>query len=77
VGVADASQCGRVSFTDLHVDVGVGEAGGDDSDPTKPFPTGCADTPWSPQGLAMAFAILDAFSCIEDPSAAPTVPALR
>ncbi|HXN31060.1 MAG TPA: carboxypeptidase-like regulatory domain-containing protein, partial [Polyangiaceae bacterium] len=41
VGAAEDAQCGRAVFTDLHMNVAVNGAGGDNSDPTKPFPTEC------------------------------------
>ena len=42
VGTPEAMQCGKVVFTDIHIkQSSVGSTTADDSDPSKPFPTGC------------------------------------
>ena len=38
VGTPEDMQCGKVVFTDIHIQKSVGSTGGDDSDPDKPFP---------------------------------------
>ena len=48
-----AQQCGKVLFPDVHVKQGVGGAGGDDSEPTKPFPSGCRTNASTPQMKAL------------------------
>jgi hypothetical protein len=68
VGMPEANQCGRVLFADIHVKAGVsttgGFTGGDDSDPEKPFPTGCQNNETSPQAKAMEFLLFDLVSCL-------------
>ncbi len=75
VGSAPESQCGRIVYTDLHVKESVGDTGGDDSAPSKPFPTGCKDTGWTPQAQALAFLFFDLSSCIQPDTWKPQAPA--
>lgn len=74
VGVAEELQCGRVNLTDLHLQTKVGDAGGDSSDPSDPFPVGCSANPWTPQALALAFMFFDLSSCVQPDTSTPTVP---
>jgi hypothetical protein len=64
VGMQPAQQCGKVMFADMHVKdpMPLGSAGGDDSDPAKPFPTGCKTNASTPQieALEALFFGLDA-----------------
>ena len=48
--------------------------GGDDSDPTKPFPSGCKPSMMSPQAKALEFLFFDLTSCVEPPTTNPTPP---
>jgi hypothetical protein len=73
VGAAAQSSCGRVLFTDNHVKAG---GSGDDSDPEKPFPSGCSSQPLSAQQKAAAFALFDLLSCIQPDSVAPSPPSI-
>jgi hypothetical protein len=72
----EASQCGRSMFTDGHFKTGTadGLAGGDDSDVSKPYPTGCSSRPMSPQLKALAFLFFDLTGCVQPDRLAPSVP---
>ena len=79
VTAAEASKCGRVVLTDLHINMAVTLAdgtatGGDNSDPSKPFPTGCGTKPMNPQTKALEFLFFDLSSCISPPETVPTPP---
>jgi hypothetical protein len=80
VPAAPADKCGRVVLTDIHVKQAVpapgggATLGGDDSDPTKPFPSGCAPTAMSPQGKALEFLFFDLSACIQPDTSLPTPP---
>ncbi len=69
------NQCGRVVYTDLHVKETVGDAGGDDSAPNKPFPSGCKNNGWTPQAQALAFLFFDLSSCVQPDTWEPEAPA--
>jgi hypothetical protein len=74
VGSDPEHQCGRVVYTDLHLKESVAGAGGDDSDPAKPFPTGCKDNGWTPQAQALAFLFFDLSSCVQPDTWEPEAP---
>ena len=63
VGTPEDMQCGKVVFTDIHIQksisVGGVTTGGDDSDPSKPFPSGCKTNEMSPQAKALEFLFFD------------------
>ena len=68
VGTPEAMQCGKAVFTDIHIKTSVGTTGGDDSDPSKPFPSGCKTNMMSPQAKALEFLFFDLTSCVEPPT---------
>jgi hypothetical protein len=78
VGTPEAMQCGKVVFTDIHIQksisVGGVTTGGDDSDPSKPFPSGCKTNMMSPQAKALEFLFFDLTSCVEPPGTMPQPP---
>ena len=81
VGTPEAMQCGKVVFTDIHIQksisVGGVTTGGDDSDPSKPFPSGCKTNMMSPQAKALEFLFFDLTSCVEPPTTMPQPPTAR
>jgi hypothetical protein len=75
VEAAPAAQCGRVVETDIHVkDVPSNQVGKDDSDPIKPFPTGCLSTTMSAQEKALEFLFFDLSACIQPDGTIPVPP---
>jgi len=78
VGTPEDMQCGKVVFTDIHIQksisVGGVTTGGDDSDPDKPFPSGCKTNMMSPQAKALEFLFFDLTSCVEPPTTNPQPP---
>jgi hypothetical protein len=77
VGTPEANQCGKVVFTDIHIKQSVSTisgAGGDDSDPSKPFPSGCKTNLMTPQAKALEFLFFDLTSCVEPPNTMPQPP---
>jgi len=74
VGAAQDAQCGRAVFTDLHMNAAVNGAGGDNSDPTKPFPTECKTNGMTPQAKALEFMFFDLSSCVQPDTGTPTPP---
>jgi hypothetical protein len=61
VEAAEANQCGRVVFTDIHV-----ATGNDSSHPDVPFPNGCSSSlDTSPQEKALEFMFFDLSSCVQ------------
>jgi hypothetical protein len=56
--VPEAERCGRVDYSDLHVN-GIGEI------PGAPFPTECKATDLSPQEKAIEFLLFDARTCVK------------
>jgi hypothetical protein len=76
VGAAAGAQCGRAVFTDLHMNVSVNGAGGDDSDPSKPFPTECKTNAMTPQAKALEFMFFDLSACLQSDTATPVPPPL-
>lgn len=73
LGASDAEQCGRLVLSDIHVSEGVD---GDISDHSKPFPTGCVTSAWSPQEAALAFMLFDLSACIVPDDQAPVAPTI-
>jgi hypothetical protein len=77
VGTPEANQCGKVVFTDIHIKQSVSTisgAGGDDSDPSKPFPSACKTNMMTPQAKALEFLFFDLTSCVEPPDSTPVPP---
>jgi hypothetical protein len=78
VGTAEENQCGKVVFTDIHIQksisVGGVTTGGDDSDPSKPFPSGCKTNETSPQAKALEFLFFDLGACVLPDDTMPTPP---
>jgi hypothetical protein len=74
VGAPEASQCGRAVFTDLHMNASVDGAGGDNSDPSKPFPTECKNNGLTPQAKALEFILFDLSACVQPDTVVPTAP---
>jgi hypothetical protein len=66
--------CGRVVFSDIHVSTRGGDPNNDDSDPSKPFPTGCVSPTLSAQEKALEFMLFDLSSCILADNETPTAP---
>jgi len=73
VEAATDNQCGRVVFTDIHVKA-VPNGGGDDSNPTKPFPSACKVTSLSGQAKALEFLFFDLSACIQPDTSMPQPP---
>jgi hypothetical protein len=74
VGTPEAMQCGKAVFTDIHIKQSLNGGGGDDSDPGKPFPSGCKVNMMTPQAKALEFLFFDLSSCVEPPTAMPQPP---
>ena len=74
VGTPEAMQCGKAVFTDIHIKQSLNGGGGDDSDPSKPFPSGCKANMMTPQAKALEFLFFDLSSCVEPPTAMPQPP---
>jgi hypothetical protein len=74
VGADEMAQCGRAVFTDIHIQKSVSGTGGDDSDPSKPWPTGCKTNETSPQGKALEFLFFDLSSCVQSDRVPPMPP---
>ncbi len=78
VGAAPEEQCGRAVLTDIHIQAKIegpnGDEGGDDSDTDKPFPSGCAATPSSPQAKALEFMFFDLSACVTPDDRTPVAP---
>jgi len=78
VGTPEDMQCGKVVFTDIHIQksisVGGVTTGGDDSDPSKPFPSGCKTNEMSPQAKALEFLFFDLSACVLPDDKQPTPP---
>jgi hypothetical protein len=67
VGMPPENQCGKVMFTDVHIKESVSTvsgAGGDDSDPSKPFPSGCKTNMMTPQMKALEYLFFDLGACL-------------
>ena len=66
-GNAEGSQCGKAMLFDTHIKQSVSTisgAGGDDSDPSKPFPSGCKTNMMTPQMKALEFVFFDLGACL-------------
>ena len=74
VGTAEDMQCGKVVFTDIHIKASVGNTGGDDSDPAKPYPMGCKTNDMSPQDKALEFLFFDLSACVQPDTVMPEPP---
>jgi hypothetical protein len=78
VGTPEAMQCGKVVFTDIHIQKSIGvngvTTGGDDSDPGKPFPSGCKTNEMSPQAKALEFLFFDLSACVLPDTTTPVPP---
>jgi hypothetical protein len=76
VTAAEANQCGRVVFTDLHVNTSVMGTGGDESKPDDAhgFPKGCKTNDMSPQAKALEFVFFDLSACVSPDNSKPRVP---
>ena len=74
VGTAPDLQCGRVVFTDIHIQQSLNGAGGDDSDPGKPFPMGCKTNLSTPQLKALEFLFFDLSACVQPDTQMPQPP---
>ena len=62
--IGSSMACGRVVLSDIHVSTGGASANEDDSDPNKPYPTGCVTTDLSPQEKTLEFMLFDLASCV-------------
>jgi hypothetical protein len=62
--MGSAQACGRVVLSDIHVSTGAGGKNDDDSDPAKPFPTGCVTADLSPQEKTLEFMLFDLSACV-------------
>ncbi len=75
VGTPEAMQCGKTVFTDIHIKASVGSAGGDDSDPAKPFPAGgCKVNDMTAQAKALEFLFFDLSACVLPDTTVPVPP---
>ncbi|HWZ89681.1 MAG TPA: carboxypeptidase-like regulatory domain-containing protein, partial [Polyangiaceae bacterium] len=78
--LTEDAQCGRAVMTDLHMNasatdpVSMQTVGGDNSDPSKPFPTECKSNGMTPQAKALEFIFFDLSACVQPDSATPTPP---
>jgi hypothetical protein len=65
VGVAEDKQCGRVLFSDFHVN--------DIGNVSLPFPTECNDLPMTAQEKVLEFMLFDLASCVQPDSKPPVI----
>jgi hypothetical protein len=67
VGMPPGNQCGKAMLFDTHIKQSastISGAGGDDSDPSKPFPSGCKTNVMTPQMKALEFVFFDLGACL-------------
>jgi hypothetical protein len=77
LGAPEASQCGRVVLSDIHVSGDEGAQGTvDRSDPSLAFPDGCVTTGLSPQEKVLAFMLFDISACLVPDDEPPTPPVI-
>jgi hypothetical protein len=65
VGAAEDKQCGRVLFSDFHVN--------DLGNISVPFPMACNDMPLTPQEKVLEFMLFDLTSCVQPDSKPPII----
>jgi hypothetical protein len=65
VGAPEEKQCGRVLFSDFHVN--------DLANVSLPFPTECNDMPLTPQEKVLEFMLFDLASCVQPDSQPPII----
>jgi hypothetical protein len=66
IDVATAQQCGRVMFSDFHVNTGTTSG--------KTFPAECSDVPLTAQERVLEFELFDLSSCVSATNAPPAPP---
>jgi hypothetical protein len=65
VGAPEEKQCGRVLFSDFHVN--------DLANVSLPFPTECKDMPLTPQEKVLEFMLFELASCVQPDSQPPMI----
>jgi hypothetical protein len=74
IGAAEAEQCGRIVYSDIHV--ATDDPDGDQSSTGLPFPSGCRTTDLTPQEKVLTFMLFDLSACVisdHDPPVPPVV----
>ena len=75
VAAMPADQCGRVVFTDIHINGVPDGVLKDVSEDETPFPDGCTTEPLTPQAKALVFMFFDLSSCVQPDQEPPQPPA--